>query len=169
MTRKRPRVQHQDSGASLILALGFVLMVSLIVGGLVGLASTGLSNRNTLQVVRDRQYAADAAIMQAIAVARSTASSPTPCTPVPLTSTAYPKLSPSGVAIRVDWVNSCPTVPSSDGSTFPQRNVTFSAFCGDTTDVKCNFTDAIIRAQVNFEPAAGTVTKTYVQSWSVNR
>lgn len=169
MTDRRQRAQHPDSGAALILVVGFILMVGMISAGLIGLATTGLNNRSTLQLVRDRQYAADAAINQAIADARGRPPV-TPCTAA-TGSTTYPKLNSTGVSIRVDWDNSCliNTVTSSDGSSFPQRNIIFSAFCGDQTIADCNFADVIIRAQVNFEPASGVTTKTYVQSWSVSR
>jgi hypothetical protein len=168
MTRRQdPR--HRDSGAALIMVIGFILMVGMIGGGLIGLATTGLNNRSTLQMVRDRQYAADAAINQAIADARARPPV-TPCTAATGTAT-YLKLNSTGVSIRVDWDNSCVNnkVKSSDGNFYPQRNIIFSAFCGDQTAANCNFPDVIIRAQVNFEPAAGTTTKTYVQSWSVTR
>jgi hypothetical protein len=164
----RQRAQHRDSGAALIMVIGFILMVGMIGGGLIGLATTGLNNRSTLQMVRDRQYAADAAINQAIADARGLL--PVPCTAAS-GSTQYLKLNSTGVPIRVDWVNSCVnnTVKSSDGTFFPQRNMIFSAFCGDPMTANCNFADVIIRAQVNFEPASGATSKTYVQSWSVTR
>jgi Tfp pilus assembly protein PilX len=169
MTEARQRAQHPDSGAALILVIGFIVMVGLIAGGLIGLTTSGLNNRSTLQIVRDRQYAADAAISQAIADARSRPPV-TPCTAA-TGSTTYPKLNSTGVSIRVDWDNSClnNTVVSSDGSTFPQRNMIFSAFCGDQTSADCNFAAVIIRAQVNFEPASGVTSKTSVQSWSVTR
>jgi hypothetical protein len=165
----RKRAQHPDSGAALIMVVGFILMVGMIGGGLIGLATSGLNNRSTLQLVRDRQYAADAAINQAIADARARPPV-TPCTAA-TGSTTYPKLNSTGVSIRVDWDNSCAnnTVKSSDGTFFPQRNIIFSAFCGDQTLPDCNFPAVIIRAQVNFEPASGATTKTYVQSWSVTR
>jgi hypothetical protein len=168
MTDARQRAQHSDSGAALILVIGFILMVGLIGAGLIGLTTSGLNNRTTLQVVRDRQYAADAAINQAIADARGRPPV-TPCTAA-TGSTTYPKLNLTGVSIRVDWDNSCVnTVPSSNGTLYPQRNIIFSAFCGAPTTADCNFSDVIIRAQVNFEPASGPTSKTSVQSWSVSR
>jgi hypothetical protein len=48
-----------------------------------------------------------------------------------------------------------------------QRNVVLSA-CNDVGS-SCLDAAVIIRAQVNFQQVAGVVTKTYVQSWSVNR
>jgi hypothetical protein len=81
----------------------------------------------------------------------------------------------NGVVIRVDWQNTCPAVsptldaPAPAGTAVAQRNVIFSAFCANPADAKCNFAAVIIQAQVNFAPASGPVTKTYVQSWSVTR
>ena len=60
-------------------------------------------------------------------------------------------------------------LPAPPGTPVAQRNVIFSAFCANPADAKCDFADVIIRAQVNFAPASGPVTKTYVQSWSVTR
>jgi hypothetical protein len=159
--RRDGRPAHADSGASLILCIGFVLMIGAICAGLVGLATSGLNNRTTLQRVRDRQYAADGAIEQAIALVR-----PLSCS----ASNAFiVDASLNGVAIRVDWVNACGVVQSSsDGTVVAQRNVVFSA-C-ESTGAACSAANVIIRAEVNFQQAGtGGVTKTYVQSWSVNQ
>ena len=77
----------------------------------------------------------------------------------------------NGVAIRVDWVNTCAgSVKSSDGSDVPQRNVVFSACAKTDAAAPCVEADVIIRAQVNFaQDSSGAVTRTFVQSWSVNR
>jgi hypothetical protein len=158
VTRPRPRPQHQDSGSALLLAIGFVLMVGAISAGLAAVATSSMNNRSTLQLVRNRQYAADGAIEQAIAQVRaSTCTSPG--------GSIHNTL--NNVAIRVDWVNACGVVKSSDnGTVVSQRNVIFSAYCKNPTDANCNFTEVIIRAQVNFQQ---TPSETYVQSWSVNR
>ena len=141
------------------MAIGFVLMVGSIGAGLAGIATTSLNNRNSLEVVRNREYAADGAVEEAITKARSFTCAP---------ATGF-VLDTSIVAtgIRVDWLTVCPTVMSSDSTTYPQRNVIFSA-C-ENTGTTCDPAKVIVRAQVNFEPAAGTVTKTFVQSWSVKR
>lgn len=159
MSRLRPRQTHQDTGAALLLAIGFVLMVSVITAGLAALATSGLNNHTTLEVLRNRQYAADGAIEQAIAQARVLTCSPTTGFLVDSSFSSGP--------IRVDWLNVCGTVPASDGSAYPQRNVVFSA-CPDL-GAACDPAQIVIRAQVNFEPASGTVTRTIVQSWSVRR
>lgn len=168
-----PSRQHRqpDSGASLILAIGFVMMVGLISAGLLALATSGLNNRTTLQTLRNRQYAADGAIEQAISQVRGLT-----C----LSANGFiVDSSLNGFAIRVDWINACGVVQSgdrgttaaassSDGTVAAQRNVVFSA-C-ESTGAACDPTKVIVRATVDFQQAAaGAVTKTYVQSWSVNR
>ena len=50
----------------MILAIGFVVMIGAISGGLAALATTSLNSRTTLETVRDREFAADGVIEQAI-------------------------------------------------------------------------------------------------------
>jgi hypothetical protein len=169
----RPRPHHEDRGAALILAIGFVVMIGAISGGLAALATSGLNNRNSLAVVRNREYAADGAIEKAIALVR-----PLSCTPA---SGSVVDSTVNGVAIRVDWINACGVVQGGDrgttasasaldGAVVLQRNVIFSACVDPAPSTTCDPAKVIIRAQVNFEQAlVGAVTSTYVQSWSVNR
>ena len=164
MTR-RTRPRHEDAGAALILAVGFVLMVGAITGGLASLATSSLNNRNTLETVRNREYAADGAIENAISQVR-----PMTCASA---SGSITDSTVNSIAIRVDWVNACGAVQITDGSVVSQRNVIFAA-CLNTgspcSDSAVPAVPVIIRAQVNFQQAlGGAVTKTYVQSWSVNR
>ena len=165
MIRRRPRREHEDRGAALLLAIGFVVMIGTIAGGLAGLATSGVNNRTTLERVRNREYAADGAIENAISQVRLLT-----CASA---SGSITDASMSSVSIRVDWVNACGVVQSSDGSVVSQRNVIFSA-CLNTgspcSDTAVPAVPVIIRAQVNFQQSlVGAVTKTYVQSWSVNR
>ena len=159
MIQRSRSSDDRDRGSALLLAIGFVVMVGAICAGLAALATSSMNNRATLQLVRNRQYAADGAIEQSIAQVRPlTCASPAGSIPNTL----------NGVAIRVDWVNACGVVKSSDnGTVVSQRNVIFSAYClNPATDANCNFIDVIIRAQVNFQQSPST---TFVQSWSVNR
>lgn len=176
MSRQRPRTQHQDRGATLILTIGFMLMISAIGGGLAALATTSMNSRNTLELVRNRQYAADGAIERAISWMRL---QPGPATVDCAAFGSRPAITFNGIAIRVDWNNTCPVVrpafdpPASDGTVVAQRNVIFSACvattaaCSDVAVPPAAAAPVIIRAQVNFAPASGPVTRTFVQSWSV--
>lgn len=165
MTRERPRPQHTDSGAALILAIGFVLMVGAISAGLAGLATSSLNNRTTLVGVRNREYAADGAVQQAIAQVRAAGGSPLAAC---ASATGSMVATLNSVAIRVDWKNACGVVRATDGTVVAQHNVIFTA-C-DSTGAACVDSTLIIRAQVNFQQAgSGAVTKTFVQSWNVNR
>jgi type II secretory pathway pseudopilin PulG len=167
MTRRRPRPQHQDSGASLILAIAFVVMIGAIAAGLASLATSSMNNRTTLEQVRDRQYAADGAIEEAISTVRSflAGSDRDDCR----SKGSFPPDTLNSLAIQVDWRNACGVVRASDGTVVAQRNVILSACVEPTADVECADANVIIRAQVNFQQASTGVTKTYIQSWSVNR
>ena len=150
-----------DRGAALVLAIGFVVMVGGIGAGLAALVSSSLNNRTALEQIRDRQYAADGAIEIAIAQqaerAASACAGDTGATSVTL----------NEVAIRVEWQNACAVVRGGDGLLYAQRNLLFVA-CSDT-GAGCG-DDSIIRAQVNFEQdPSGGVTRTSIQSWSVQR
>ena len=155
----------RDRGSSLVVTIGFVVMVGSIVAGLAALATSSINNRNTLGELRDRQYAADSAIEVAIAQVRASGqSTSTSC------SGGGGKLVSdlNGYSIRVDWQNACTVVRGSDGFALVQRNVIFAA-CDDR-GVTCVDSTVIVRAQVNFEQGlGGQVTRTYVQSWSVNQ
>jgi hypothetical protein len=158
MSRNCHKHQHKDAGAALIMAVGFMLMVGTISGGLVALATTSMNHRNTLTALRDREYAADGAIENAIASERLI----TTCVAATRSITDSTL---NGVTIRVDSTTACNDVSDSNGDDYAQRNVTFSACV--TTALACPAGSAIIRAQVNFEPANGTVTDTVVQYWNV--
>ena len=164
-----PRMQDRDAGASLILAIAFVVMIGSISAGLAGLVTSSLNNRGSLELVRNRQYAADGAIEEAIAQLRFEFEAGAPlaaCAAADGFILDDPLV--RGIAIRVDWRNECSVVRGSDGTAVVQRNVVFSA-CLDP-GVECPDADVIISAQVNFQQGpSGAVTKTYVQSWSVNR
>ncbi|MEZ5249417.1 MAG: hypothetical protein R2713_09470 [Ilumatobacteraceae bacterium] len=68
--RRRPRDPDRDRGASLIMAIGFVVLVGSIAAGLSGLVTSSSTNRIALGQVRDLQYAADGAIEEAITEVR---------------------------------------------------------------------------------------------------
>ncbi len=161
--------RKSDEGAALILILGLIVMVSAVLGGLLGFISTSARGRVSLDATRARQYAADGAIEYAIAQVRNMPMQAVPLRPAQDACGPYTH-SLNGVSIHVDCANALRSTTGSGGALF-QRNVIFTACTGA---IPCTPATAIIRAQVNFEaqgaPAGTplTVTQTYVQSWSLN-
>lgn len=144
------------------MAIGFVVLIGSIAAGLSAQITSSNTNRIALASVLERQYAADGAVEEAIAAVRAL----DPATTGSCESAAGSRTSElNRVRIRVDWQPVCGVVRTDSGEIVAQRNVLFSA-CVDRGAV-CAEETVIVRAQVNFEQAAGAVTRTYVQSWSV--
>jgi hypothetical protein len=176
MTRRIVTQPADDEGAALILVLGLVVLVSALLGGLLSFITTTVSGRVPLDAARSRHYAADGAVEYAISQVRDMPNHNTVVAPIRPRRPAEDPCGPynhslNSVAIRVDCTNALRLVLA-DGFVVTQRNVIFAA-CVDT-GVACTDATTIIRAQVNFETpesAAGValpITRTYVQSWSVN-
>lgn len=164
MNDHRRRAPERDRGASLIVAIGFVMMIGAITAGLSSLVTSSMNNRASLTTVRNRQYAADAAVESAIAQVRAQLDGRVSCT----AAAGSASTTTNQVAVRVQWTSACTAVRTADGTAVTQRNVIFTA-CPDTS-AACAESEVIIRAQVNFErTATGSVSRTYVQAWSVNR
>ena len=159
-TSRKVGSTDNDRGAVLLLAIGFVLLVSAISAALAALVMSSSATGNTLEKVRNRQYAADAAIQDAIIRVRTLERGTPP--------TCGYTTTLNDVAIRVDCANALGVVGDTENAVLAQRNVIFEA-CRDTGSV-CAEDQIIIRAQINFEQQYGnSVTKTFVQAWSVNR
>jgi hypothetical protein len=146
--------RSSEAGAALILALGFVVLIGAISAGLLGFITTSVSHRPILDDVRNEQYAADGAVEHEIAAARSRLDGGGAICASPATHAL------NGASIQV----ACQDVTNPvwvSGDVFLQRNAVFTASSSDG--------DVVVRAQVNFEQSStGSVTATYVQSWSVN-
>lgn len=157
------RGPERDRGASLIMAIGFVVLIGAIAAGLSAMVTSSNFNRISLAGVRDRQYAADGAVEEAITSVRFLdRTGDGSCEASAGASTSEL----NQLRIRVDWENVCGVVRTETGELVAQRNVVFSA-CFDL-GAPCTEDEVIVRAQVNFEQATtGDVTRTYVQSWSV--
>jgi Tfp pilus assembly protein PilX len=171
----RTRRCQGERGASLILAIAFMLVIAGIGAAVVSSVTTGLNSRNVLDQVRNRQYAADGGIEYAIARVRAM---PLPTGPG-FSDCGDPALTPppapadhynhtlNGINIRVDCANKSDIIITpGNPAGLVQRNVIFTA-CVDT-GTPCTSTNTIIRAQVNYEGKTA-ITRTWVQSWSVNR
>lgn len=160
-----PAPRNEDRGAALILAIAFVVMIGTIGAGLAGLITSSSNNRVSLQALRNREYSADGAIEEAVAAFRGLGRQ----TSASCSATGGNSVSTlNSFAIRVDWTAECSVVRGDGGELFAQRNVIFEA-CEDL-GAACATTAVIVRAQVNFrDDASGSVTDTFVQSWSVNR
>ena len=174
MTNRRAEGAN-DEGAALILVLGVIVMVSAILGGLLSFIATSTRGRVPLDATRARQYAADGAVEYAIGQVRdmpnhNTGVPPRPLRPAEDACGPYTRTL-NGFVIRVDCENALRLVLAG-GFVLTQRNVILTA-CLNTYPT-CNDSNAIIRAQVNFEAGEAssasplTITHTFVQSWSVN-
>lgn len=165
MTNARRMAKDDERGASLVLAIVFMVVVGGIVGGTLAMVSSGLKNRVKLDEARDREYAADAAIEYAIAQVRTTGASGPGLSSCGTPLTYTPE---AGNTMRVD----CTNVPTLTFGGLLQRNVVFNA-CVASLGAPCNDANSVIRAQVNFETTGGgtsvVTTRTWVQSWSVNK
>ena len=73
MNRLLSRARRDERGASLILAIAFMLTVGGIGAAVVSSVTSGLAGRAVLDTVRNRQYDADAGVERAIAAVRAKA------------------------------------------------------------------------------------------------
>jgi Tfp pilus assembly protein PilX len=161
------RSAHDESGAALLLALAFMMVVGLIGSAMLSSLSTGLRIRVTLDQVRTREYAADSGIQYAITQVRalpSPGAAKSGCASG--THYNYTSADTPPVTIRIN----CTNVYQNTRSGFEQRNVVFNA-CGENGS-DCSDTNFIISAQVNFQTIGNggpdNVTRTWIQSWSVH-
>jgi type II secretory pathway pseudopilin PulG len=167
VTTIRDRAVRDERGASLVLAIAFLVVVAAISAGVLPMITSSIHDRVSLDAVRNREYAADGAVEAAITQTRSRMTAGNALDPC-LTST----LALDGTTIRVE----CSYVPAPTLSGYFQRNVIFTA-CVRSSSTACGqpATPIVLRAQVNFASSAAldassiTVDRTYVQSWSVNR
>ena len=157
--------RRDESGVALVLALSFMVLIGLVTSALLNSLISSVDQRQVLDRVRNRQYAADAAIEQDIARVRALGgggAGSQPCASGPRTAYAL-----NGFTIHV----TCTNVRTSTISGFDQRNVFFTS-CIDTGSGECTAATTIVSAQVNYEGEGlptPTISKTYIQSWTVAR
>jgi hypothetical protein len=175
----RDRIRRDERGASLVLAIAFMLVIGGISGAVLSSVASGLNDRTALDRARNREYAADGLVDYAIAQARVpiaqwSAGSPASVSAFLTSATSTgcggpyspslgnvpPAAQLNNVNIRVD----CTPAPALTRSGYIQRNAIFTA-CLDT-GVACTDASSIVRAQVNFSDLATDPAR--VQAWSVN-
>jgi hypothetical protein len=147
-----------------MLVIAFMVLIGAISTAVLSTATSGVQRRVVLDVARDRQYAADAAIESTIAAARGLSPSLIgTCPPPPATPFVY-----NNDSVHVDC-QSVPAVVVVDGVTKLQKNLSFVACLavGSGYGSACTPSNTVITAQVNFK-VSGTAVSTWVQSWSVN-
>ena len=158
------RIQRDQAGVALVLALSFMVLVGVVTSALLSSLISSVQQRSVLDDVRNRQYAADAAGEHEIARVRALpapGAGSRPCAPA-----SRIPYSLNGFMIHVD----CTDASLSTFTGFEQRNVVFTS-CVDTGSA-CTTTNTIVRTQVNYEGQGSptpTITKTYIQSWTVAR
>jgi hypothetical protein len=173
-------IQRDERGASLVLAIAFMLVIGAISGAVLAGVTSGLKNRNMLDQARNREYAAEGLVEYAIAQARGPVASWNAGTPPSVTTflssassircggpyapslagTVPANAHLNNVDIRVD----CTPAPALTRAGYLQRNAIFTA-CLDN-GVACTNAPAIVRAQINFSDTSSGPTR--VQAWSVN-
>lgn len=169
----RHRVLHDrgEEGATLILVIGFMLLVGLISAGLATQLVSSSMTRVALDKARNREYSADGAILRSIAAVRSTMQTTNAQAPCPEATTQYPAMT-YGVKIQVDCSFSLLGF-----SGVVLRNATFTACAPQSPGATCPTSAVIIKARVHYstpdpQPALNAPTvdvdKTYIATWSVN-
>jgi hypothetical protein len=157
--------RRDERGASLVLAIVFMVVIGAVSGAVLSMLTSGLSNRVALDGARDREYAADGAIQAAVAQIRAIPASQTYAGPgLPCPAISNHQL--NGVTIHTD----CVAAPAVTRDLYRQFNVIFTTCAGTTGP--CPNAKVIIRAQVNFQAigsgASLQIQRTWVQAWSVN-
>lgn len=160
MSRPR-RAARDERGVALVLALSFMVLIGVVTSALLSSLITSVSDRAVLDDLRNRQYAADAAVEMDIARVRAL---PGDGPAVTACGGFHTYSGLNGKTIRVE----CTDIPI--GTAFFQRNVVFSSCLN--TGAACAANATIVRAQVNYEAStihSPVITKTYIQSWTVSR
>ena len=147
-----------------------MLVAGAIGAGVTTSVSSGINDSAVLARARNREYAAEGAIDDAIVASSCDRTrlrrSGWRRAPVHrYMQTGMPYLGSQTIDIRVD----CAPAPELTSDLSARNNVIFTA-CVDTGS-RCTDKTAIITAEINYQ-VSGTppvVTRTFVQTWSVNR
>ncbi len=164
MNALRYRIRRDESGASLVLAIVFMVVAGAIGASLTTSVASGLNGSEVLTTMRNREYSADGAIQSQIAKIRAL---PMPGVNDPDCPSPYTGVNAlNGIDITVNCADT-PAVAAdpTTGTVTTQHNVSFLACL--TSVSQCTAATAIITALVNFQGSGASGT-TYVEAWSVN-
>lgn len=151
----------RDRGAALVVAVAFTVMIGTIAAGITAAITSGLGQRVVLEDLRDREYAADAAIERTIAEARSLVVADLECGAVEGSVEGV-----DDIRIHVDRTIVCGSLLGADG--FVRSNFALSLVACEDTATSCQPDDVIVRALVGLEPASdGSIASAPVYAWSV--
>jgi hypothetical protein len=167
--RLRRRVRLDERGASLVLAIAFMVVAGLIGATLLRTTvSSSALGRVQLNNVRNRQYDADAAIERSIARIRGVNPITGSYTSACASADTMSGVNNAAQSYRVNcaYSPSVATGPNPSGDPVSPNNITFLACLN--TGAACTDSTAIVTARVNFQSVSGQ-TVTFVQSWSVNK
>ena len=155
------RIRRDERGASLVLAIAFLVLMGGIGAAVISSVTSGVSDHAVLNQVRNRQYAADGAIEKSVARVRTTGGT---C------GAQDPPFTLNGITIHVDCIASPAVIVGPNGELLSQNDLVFTAcpFTGSGNGNACTTSTTIINAQINFQGSASPLT-TFVQSWSVNK
>lgn len=149
-----------ETGAVLLLALGFIAFAGLVTVALLGYVDTNFRATTQLRPVRSAQFAADGAVEGAINKLRQFRPDATaPC--VNSLYTVKPALNNQDIVLNCSGL----TVVSASPTTI---DVTLTALCPNVASTKCPQNAALVTAKVRFTGTAPTVTTT-VLNWSIRR
>ena len=169
MNGLRNRIRRDERGASLILAIAFMLVAGAIGAGVTASVTSGIGDSSVLASARDREYAAEGAIDKAIVQLRTTANPDSiGLVTCPSQTQTMPLPASGNIEIQVD----CAPAPEVTADLSARNNVILTACEPDAANPgpPCDPTKVLIRAEINFQVSDTThlVTRTYVQTWSVS-
>ena len=169
-------MRRDERGASLVLAIAFLVVAGAIGASLTASVTSGINDATVLALARNRDYAAEGAINYAIVDVRAT----NPASSIGLEACGpffknLPLRGSQTIDIRVD----CYPAPELTADLAARNNVIFVACdAASSNGQPCDTSSgsppkvlapAIIRAEINFQVSGttSTVTRTHVQTWSL--
>jgi hypothetical protein len=171
MTVRMRRAAADETGAVLLLALGFIAIIGFLGLALISYSTTNLRATIALRPVRSMKYAADGAVEGAINKFRQDFT--VPCGTGPAVTANFYRLKlevdPSGRRpvdpLLQDVIVDCGSQEILSASS---RRATFTAHCPTPGTTTCPTGKTVLVAKVKFDGAAPAAATT-VETWSVHQ